>query len=130
MRPCAYLQELVLHSCLAPFSLFIQPNLFVAISFTPISSLQAFDVDLGHLQHGFENPFRFYRVFSPVSVRATPWGRSATICQICLAAMRIYLLARQRTGSPTTHPLLPASRSLQRTIWLEKKCSAGHRSTP
>src|SRR5258708_15355507 len=63
MRPCAYLLELVLHSCLAPFSLFIQPNLFIAISFTPISSLQAFDVDLGHLQHGFENPLRFYRVF-------------------------------------------------------------------
>src|SRR4029077_5167363 len=62
MRPCAYLQELVLHSWLAPFFLFIQPNLFIAISFTPISSLQAFNIDLGHLQHGFENPSRFYRV--------------------------------------------------------------------
>src|SRR6202030_1015483 len=50
-------------SLLFPYLLFIQPNLFIAISFTPISSLQAFNVDLGHLQHGFENPLRFYRVF-------------------------------------------------------------------
>src|SRR4029077_18576009 len=35
------------------FPLFIQPNLFIAISFTPISSLQTFNIDLGHLQHGF-----------------------------------------------------------------------------
>src|SRR6266403_969347 len=45
------------------FSFFIQPNLFIPISFTAISSLQTFDVNLGHLQHGFENPVRFYRVF-------------------------------------------------------------------
>src|ERR1700682_3194552 len=32
------------------------------ISFSSISSLQAFDVDLDHLQHGLENPLRFYRV--------------------------------------------------------------------
>src|SRR5712671_3018378 len=32
-------------------------------SFTPISSLQAFNINLGHLQHGFENLLRFYRVF-------------------------------------------------------------------
>src|SRR6267378_1637468 len=31
--------------------------------FAPISSLQAFDVNLPHFQHGFENPLRFYRVF-------------------------------------------------------------------
>src|SRR6267142_622977 len=31
--------------------------------FAPISSVQAFDVNLPHLQHGFENPLRFYRVF-------------------------------------------------------------------
>src|ERR1700730_6773289 len=68
MRPCAFLRELVLDSYRAPYSLFIQrnlcnPNLFIPISFTPISSLQAFDVNLDHLQHGFENPLRFYRVF-------------------------------------------------------------------
>src|SRR6266481_2184928 len=45
------------------FSFFIQPSLFIPISFTAISSLQTFDVNLGHLQHGFENPLRFYRVF-------------------------------------------------------------------
>src|SRR6266478_169471 len=45
------------------FSFFIQPSLFIPISFAPISSLQAFDVNLPHLQHGFENPLRFYRVF-------------------------------------------------------------------
>src|SRR6266436_9533131 len=44
-------------------SFFIQPSLFIPISLTSISSLQAFDVNLGHLQHGFENPVRFYRVF-------------------------------------------------------------------
>src|SRR5882762_3342914 len=51
---------------LIPRSLFLylfNPILFIAISFTPISSLQAFNIDLGHLQHGFENPLRLYRVF-------------------------------------------------------------------
>src|SRR6266481_7768178 len=48
---------------LRSFSFFIQPNLFIPISFAPISSLQAFDVNLPHLQHGFEDPLRFYRVF-------------------------------------------------------------------
>src|SRR4029077_1527770 len=45
------------------FFLIYSTQLFIAILFTPISSLQAFNIDLGHLQHGFENPLRFYRVF-------------------------------------------------------------------
>src|SRR5271157_3246032 len=44
---------------LRSFFLF-QPTL---ISFPSICSLQAFNVNLGHLQHGFEDPLRFYRVF-------------------------------------------------------------------
>src|SRR6267154_841653 len=34
-----------------------------AISFTTICSLQAFNINLGHLQHGFENSLRFHGVF-------------------------------------------------------------------
>src|SRR5260370_8681818 len=56
-RPCVYPPELVPCSCCAPFSFTF------SISFTPIGSLQAVNVNLGHLQHGFEDPLRFYRVF-------------------------------------------------------------------
>src|SRR6266436_8142054 len=45
------------------FSFFIQPSLFIPISFTAISSFQTFDVNLGHLQHGLVNHVRVFRVF-------------------------------------------------------------------
>src|SRR5258708_14730243 len=45
------------------FFLFIFCFIYLLFLFTAIGSLQAFDVNLGHLQHGFENPVRFYRVF-------------------------------------------------------------------
>src|SRR5713101_5328929 len=56
-RPSVYRPELVPCSYCAPFSF----TLF--ISFTPIGLLQAVNVNLGHLQHGFEDSLRFYRVF-------------------------------------------------------------------
>src|SRR5271163_82547 len=37
--------------------------LFYFILFAPIRSLQALDVNLSHLQHSFEDPLRFGRVF-------------------------------------------------------------------
>src|ERR1700674_751831 len=70
MRLCAFLRELVLHSYRAPYSLLFHAILFIRSLLTPISSLQAFDIDLGHLQHGFENPY--FRL--PLAVHKERYG--------------------------------------------------------